>query len=51
MTSVAERQEIAMGISYPALDCGGLLVGEGYVIVVAGALLNDGARGCGLHIF
>ena len=51
MANVAEREEIAMGIIDAAFDGSDLLVGEGHVVVVTGAILDDGAGGSGLYIF
>jgi hypothetical protein len=50
IAGLAKRQEAAIRVGHAALNFGNLLVRECHIVIVAGAVLNDGACGGGLHI-
>src|SRR6185295_14514893 len=51
MAGVAERPEGAVGFGHSALDLRDLVIRESDIIVVPGAVLDNGAGGRGLDIF
>ena len=51
VAGLAERQEIAIRVREAAFHFADLLVGKCDVVIVAGAVVDDGARGGGLHFF